>query len=509
MRTAEPERFFFLRFQKTGGTALVLRLRALFGPDAVYPRTADHGHAEAVLWIDHLAASFQEHRDELRVIAGHFPLCATEVLDAPFRTFTVLRDPVDRSLSLLRMRAQRGPEQFRGMALEEIYEDPRTQDTVRNHMVKMLSMRADEMESMPLTQPLVLDDERLAVAKQRLAEIEVVGLQERYADFSAALEARFGWELEPDRRANQTQRQAVSEAFRKRLAADNELDLELYDHARSLIVPTAAARAPGSAGPAPAKIVITGTGRAGTTLLVQLLDQLGLDTGLAEGKLSPYGAIARAGLESRVDDPDAPRVVKDMTLGFRIRELLEAGSIHLEHVILPDRRLDVAAASRVRVAQYGRRPFGRGSLTGTMRATEQVRVLAAMRAEIIATLEDFGVPYTLLEFPRFAADAEYLHTALAPLLGTATVADVQRALDACVRPDMIHEEPLSRSERWKMRLVTGWMVVYRYPVARVRRMIDPEGQQARIRASVAEARRREVELADGGDPRPGGPSDRG
>jgi hypothetical protein len=244
------------------------------------------------------------------------------------------------------------------------------------------------------------------------------------------------------------------------------------------------------------KLVITGTGRAGTTLLVQILDELGLDTGLREGKLSPYGPSVRAGLECRVDDPDAPTVVKDMTLGFRIREVLAAGQVDIGHVILPDRRLDVAAASRIRASGYGRRPFRRGALTGTLRATEQARVLADMRREILSALEDFHVPHTVLEFPRFAIDAPYTHARLAPLLAGATVEDVQRALDACVHPDMIHEAPLSRRERWATRATTAWMVLYRYPVSRVRGLLDPAGQAAKLRDSVAAANRREAELAE-------------
>jgi hypothetical protein len=492
--TTEPERFFFLRFQKTGGTALALRLRALFGADAIYPRTEDHGHVEAVLWMDYLTSRFEEHRDELRVIAGHFPLCAIDALDAPFRTFTVLRDPVERSLSLLRSRAQRGAERFRGRPLEEIYEDPEIRDIVRNHMVKMLALDRAEMGPLPLTQPMVFDDGRLAVAKQRLEGIEVIGIQERYAEFCDALEARFGWDLAPDRRANQTQGQPVSESLRRRLAEDNAMDVELYEHAQHLIGPPRPTRSMPTNG-AP-KIVITGTGRAGTTLLVQILDELGLDTGLSEGKLSPYGASARAGLEALVDDPEAPTVVKDMTLGWRLRELLEAGTVDIAHVILPDRRLEVAAASRIRVADYGRRPFGRGSLTGTLKATEQVTVLANIRAEILSALDDFSVPYTIVEFPRFASDAVYTHAALAPILEGATVEDVQRALDRCVRPELIHEAPLSRRERWRTRLTTGWMVVYRYPIARIRGRVNPDAQQAKIRASVAAARKQEAALAE-------------
>jgi hypothetical protein len=244
------------------------------------------------------------------------------------------------------------------------------------------------------------------------------------------------------------------------------------------------------------KILITGTGRAGTTLLVQVLDELGLDTGLTEGKLSPYGPSVRAGLESRIDDPDAPTVVKDMTLGFRIREVLEGGDIPIRFVILPDRRLEVAAASRIRAAGYGRLPFRRGALTGTMRATEQQRILETMRAEILSVLEEHGIPYTMLEFPRFATDAEYTYAALAPVLPDASVDDVRVALERCVRPEMIHEAPLSRKERSRTRATTAWMVLYRIPIARVRARINPERQKAKMRASVAESNRREAALTE-------------
>jgi hypothetical protein len=243
------------------------------------------------------------------------------------------------------------------------------------------------------------------------------------------------------------------------------------------------------------KIVITGTGRAGTTLLVQILDELGLDTGIAEGKVSAYGPTARAGLESRLDDPGAPTVVKDLTLGFRFREVLDQCDVTIAHVLVPERRLDIAAASRIRAAGYGRLPFRRGALTGTLRATDQEAVLAGVRAEVESVLDERSIPHTFLEFPRFATDAEYLHGCLRPVAPDATLADVERALQACVRPEMIHERPLSPLERWRARVVTAWMVLYRYPVARLRARINPERQRAKLRASVAASAQRERELA--------------
>jgi len=242
--------------------------------------------------------------------------------------------------------------------------------------------------------------------------------------------------------------------------------------------------------------VITGTGRAGTTLLVRVFRELGLDTGLDEGKLTPYAPTVRAGLECRVDDPDAPMVVKDMTLGFRMRAVLESGAVRIGHVVIPTRQPDIAAASRIRAAGYGRLPFRRGALTGTMRATEQEQVLVRMRAEIVGALTDFGIPYTDIEFPRFATDAAYTHGRLGFLVPGATLDDFDATLERCVRPEMIHESALTGREVWRTRLTTVWMRVVRFPIARVRQRFDPEGQKAKLRSSVAEARRREAMLAE-------------
>lgn len=244
------------------------------------------------------------------------------------------------------------------------------------------------------------------------------------------------------------------------------------------------------------KIVITGTGRAGTTVLVRILDALGLDTGIDSGKLLPYMPGVRAGLECRIDDPDAPTVVKDMTLGFRMREILESGDVPIAHVLVPTRRLDIAVASRVRAADYGRRPFRRGALTGTLHATEQEQVLVRLRDAIIDALNEYDVPYTTLEFPRFATDAAYAHEKLSAVVPEASVSDVQSALDSCVRPELIHETPLSSKERWRMHLISGWMRLVRYPVANIRRRINPEASEARLRASYAAARQRDAEIAE-------------
>jgi len=195
------------------------------------------------------------------------------------------------------------------------------------------------------------------------------------------------------------------------------------------------------------KIVITGTGRAGTTLLVQVLTDLGLDTGFApDTRIDEH---ASAGLETGIEAPDAPRIVKNPNLSRRLGELLDSGAVAIEHVIIPIRYLDVAAASRVRNTGYGRDLHTLGGLFGTARATQQRDALALIFYELMYTIARFDLPYTLLLFPRFAQDWEYTYDKLSFLAPEVPAARWREALEHRSSPELIHEEPLTPAERAK------------------------------------------------------------
>ncbi len=231
----EPERFFFLRFQKVGGTALVQRIRAHLGERAVFPGPELRGQAFLAICVDPVVNSFRRNAEFLRVVAGHYPLSLTEVLGGTFTTFATVRDPTERALSLLRNRSQRGAERFRGRALEDLYEDPALHVIIRNHMVKMLTLRPGEMGNAPLRVPMEFTDARFVDALEKLEGIDVLGLQERMEDFCSVLEDRFGWDLGPPAVANRTEPRPASRALRQRIEDDNAMDVELYRRAVELV----------------------------------------------------------------------------------------------------------------------------------------------------------------------------------------------------------------------------------------------------------------------------------
>jgi hypothetical protein len=226
-------RIFFVHLQKTAGTSLNFRLRNQFPRDAIYPQKVDEGSVPAVINVDHLLRRWQEHRDEIRVVTGHFPLCTTELLGGGFLTFTVLREPVERTLSYLRHHRKMTPEDS-DRSLEEIYDDPfRFHGLIHNHMVKMLSLTTEEMDDGMLTR-VAFTPERLERAKGNLAGVDLVGVHARFDEFCGELASRFGWDLGEPRHANRTDAVDVPVSFLERIADDNAMDRELYEYACQL-----------------------------------------------------------------------------------------------------------------------------------------------------------------------------------------------------------------------------------------------------------------------------------
>jgi hypothetical protein len=224
-----------------------------------------------------------------------------------------------------------------------------------------------------------------------------------------------------------------------------------------------------SAGP---KVVITGTGRTGTTLLVQILTDLGLDTGF--GPDHRVDDRVHAGLEFKIESPNAPRIVKDPNLSRRLGGLLDAGAVEVEHVVVPIRDLDIAAASRIRNTKYGSNLHTFGGLFGTARATRQREALALVFYELFWTITRHELPHTLLEFPRFADDWEYTYRQLSFLDPSIPPERWKEAIAARADPTLIHEEPLTNEERAKTMIGTAYNRGIARPIRGARKLLGGE-----------------------------------
>lgn len=230
------QRYLFMHIPKTAGMVLYQRLIHHHGAAAVHPLPFDQGRQGAYMDINHVATRMREH-PEIRVIAGHYPLCLDEVLGIPLTTFTVLRDPVERALSMVRQHQQRDGE-FRDKSLNDVYSDPvLLHGLIHNYMVRVLTMAPSELRNGVMTM-VPYDEDRLEKAKHNLEHrVAAFGLQEAFESFSGELESRFGWDLgDVAAYPNRTEQTTVSDELRERIAHDNAFDIQLYEFAKRLLV---------------------------------------------------------------------------------------------------------------------------------------------------------------------------------------------------------------------------------------------------------------------------------
>lgn len=209
----------------------------------------------------------------------------------------------------------------------------------------------------------------------------------------------------------------------------------------------------GLARPVPAdqrgRLYISGTGRAGTTFLVELFGALGMETGYEQdAKLTHEGrryfSKARAGLEWDIFDPEAPKIVKSPYLCDHVDDVISRGLV-IEHVIIPIREIRSAAESRRAVqliAGHGDSQSAvAGGLWDSVSPEHQETVLQAKFFRLIESLVRHDIPITFLNFPRFATDESYCYRKLKPFLNASSRRRFSEAFRRTSQPKLITRFP--------------------------------------------------------------------
>jgi hypothetical protein len=202
-------------------------------------------------------------------------------------------------------------------------------------------------------------------------------------------------------------------------------------------------------------LLIAGTGRAGTSVLVRILTACGFDTELTRNAGAWWDDTASAGLETIPLFPgEHPYVVKSPWSYQFIRQLLDDPNIRLDRVLVPVRRLEEAAASRIvlDIQQLYRsqpalldleddwtaRDSTPGGVTYSLQPLDVARVLAHSFHRLIEALVEREIPVHLLAFPRFCTDLDYLLRALAPVLpADLDPATLRERIAPVIEPDKI------------------------------------------------------------------------
>ena len=203
------------------------------------------------------------------------------------------------------------------------------------------------------------------------------------------------------------------------------------------------------------QIVITGTGRTGSTFLMQLLTRLRLPTGFTPGEFAnctdKYNCRRHLGYEwGELSAQDLPgmlakgvEIVKSPQLAAAAEARTWLASAAVEHVILPVR--DLASSSHSRAMRghnkNGGLPHGVDDAAGMERADEQ------LLSHLVVLLAQHDVPLTLLDYPRHVLDARYAYGKLRWLCDKygVTKADFDDAHGHTSQPQLGHAYHSTRS----------------------------------------------------------------
>jgi hypothetical protein len=278
-------KFFFIHVMKTGGTSIADIISANFRaneryPDVCIPPSPDiFARIEAYSFVPGIVANVNALKGQLRMVRGHVPYAVRSLLHDSYIAMTLLRDPVERTVSYL-THCRRYHIEHQKLTLEQIYEDPWFHASfIQNYQTKIFSMSAEESISEERFLPSAVkvppreelgngqnlsDDikllqraapgrfslecfsastgvidvnaQRLEEAKRNLSAVEIVGVTEHYDRFLGKLVEQYGWQIKSIPHRHAGEREAVSPEFHRRIAKDNAFDIELYEFARAIAI---------------------------------------------------------------------------------------------------------------------------------------------------------------------------------------------------------------------------------------------------------------------------------
>lgn len=154
------------------------------------------------------------------------------------------------------------------------------------------------------------------------------------------------------------------------------------------------------------KTFITGTGRSGTTFLMILYTNLGLDTGFTESNYQDnIYAECNSGMEKSYTHQ--PNIIKNPEIMHQIPEIINSGT-DIQFIIIPIRDYEKSAHSRVSIGLHA------GGLWNANNQEEQVSYYHKIMAEYLVHMVDYNIPTIFVSFKQMISSPEYLYNKLKP-----------------------------------------------------------------------------------------------
>ena len=233
----------FVHIPKTAGTTLRVVMERQYLGQSVF--TIGHEIEED---RQRLEAMHEQEKRKLRAVFGHMAWGWHEQLapDQPYAYITVLREPVERVLSLwahCQLSEHYLGAAVRGMDLTNFITSGVTR-RADNAMVRQLCGEDQFINQTPYDDMIIplggVTQAHLDAAKENMRSCSVVGVAEQFPQFIETMNRRYAWRVTNWRNENITRwpRMKRSDLDRKTLAVVEQataLDRELYDLAVALM----------------------------------------------------------------------------------------------------------------------------------------------------------------------------------------------------------------------------------------------------------------------------------
>lgn len=213
----EQQMPIFIHIPKTGGTTLNTIFKSQYEPK----QYLDHNfYIDRVTSFDQLTAA---EKESIEAVAGHYFYGTHEYFPKAHRYFTMLRDPVDRVLSLYYfLQTYPGYERVREMTLEEYVKAEAEAYNFQTIMICGLDVRPS-----------------VTRAKKHLDTFAAVGITEMFDESIYLLQREFGWEHIHYKKDNITKKRKRKEQISPEtislIQEYNEMDQEVYEYAKQLL----------------------------------------------------------------------------------------------------------------------------------------------------------------------------------------------------------------------------------------------------------------------------------
>jgi hypothetical protein len=159
------------------------------------------------------------------------------------------------------------------------------------------------------------------------------------------------------------------------------------------------------------KILITGTGRCGTTFLIKLFSFLGFDTGYSRDNYKNYVfSNCNSGMEKNYDEK--PYILKNPYFMTYIENIVKNTSIKIKTVIIPIRDLKESANSRVRNGGQN----VAGGLWNAVDEESQIRFYKDILSNYIYISTKYEINTIYIDFDKMTTNKTYLFDKLKSIL---------------------------------------------------------------------------------------------